>query len=74
MFENQTKVRIINNNYDIIHNPRVKAKYPALHKAVVCHDRVCKSTIYTLGRKAYEEYLKYCVDHQVGYVCPAGGF
>lgn len=74
MFGATTKVRIINNNYDIAHNPRVKSKYPALHKAVVQHDRVCRGSLYTLGRKAYEEYLKYCVDHQVGYVCPIGRF
>ena len=71
---NHTKVHIINNNYDIIHNPRVKDKYPALHKAVLQHDRVSKSIVYTLGKKAYDEYLKYQTDHSLGYVCPAGGF
>lgn len=69
-----TKVRIINNNYDITHNPKVKAKYPALYNAVQQHDRVSKGIVYTLGRKAYEEYLRYQMDHSVGYVCPSGGF
>jgi len=72
MYDNT--VYIINNNYDITHNPKVKAKYPALYNAVLRHDRVSKSIVYNLGRKAYEEYLKYQMDHSLGYVCLAGGF
>ena len=39
-------VQMVNDNYDVIHNPKVKEKYPTLYKEVVEHDRVSTSSWY----------------------------
>ena len=62
------EVQMIQDNYDIIHNPKVKEKYPQLYDEVVEHDRFSKSFWYKLSDKAYEEYEKYTEDNSIGYI------
>ena len=61
-------VQMVNDNYDIIHNPNVKKKYPTLYKEVVEHDRVSMSSWYDLSDEAYKEYLLYVKDEKIGYI------
>lgn len=61
-------VQMVNDNYDVIHNQKVKEKYPTLYKEVVEHDRVSTSSWYELSDKAYEEYQEYINDKSIGYV------
>lgn len=60
-------VQMVNDNYDIIHNPKVKEKYPTLYQEVIEHDKVSMSSWYDLTDKAYEEYLLYSDDKEIGY-------
>ena len=61
-------VQMVNDNYDIIHNPQVKEKYPSLHKEVINHDKVTMSSWYDLSDKAYEEYRQYVDDNSIEYL------
>lgn len=61
-------VQMVNDNYDVIHNPKVKEKYPTLYKEVVEHDRVSTSSWYELSDTAYKEYQKYINDKSIGYI------
>lgn len=60
-------VQMVNDNYDVIHNPKVKEKYPTLYKEVVEHDRVSTSSWYELSDRAYWEYQQYLNDDAIGY-------
>ena len=60
-------VQIVNDNYDIIHNPKVKQKYLLLYKEVISHDKVSMSSWYDLSDKAYKEYCQYINDNDIGY-------
>ena len=55
-------VQMVNDNYDVIHNPKVKEKYPLLYKEVVEHDKVSTSSWYELSDAAYKEYQEYIND------------
>lgn len=61
-------VQMVNDNYDIIHNTKVREKYPTLYKEVINHDKVNMSSWYDLSDKAYEEYYKYLHDRSIGYL------
>ena len=61
-------VQMIRDNYDIKHNPNVKAKYPLLYAEVIKHDEDSFSSWYDLTDKAYWEYLEYMDDRDIGYV------
>lgn len=61
-------VQMVNDNYDVIHNPKVKEKYPTLYKEVVEHDRVSTSSWYELSDTAYKEYQEYINDKSIGYI------
>lgn len=61
-------VQMVNDNYDVIRNQKVKEKYPTLYKEVIEHDRVSTSSWYELSDNAYEEYQKYINDKSIGYV------
>lgn len=61
-------VQMVNDNYDIIHNPKVKEKYSLLYKEVISHDKVSMSSWYDLSDKAYEEYCQYINDNSIGYL------
>jgi len=61
-------VQMVNDNYDVIHNPKVKEKYPTLYKEVIDHDKVSMSSWYDLTDAAYAEYLLYAEDKEIGYV------
>jgi hypothetical protein len=52
-------VQMVSDNYDILHNDRVKEKYPQLYTEVHQHDTELVSSWYDLSRKAYGEYLNY---------------
>ena len=55
-------VQMVNDNYDVIHNPKVKEKYPTLYKEVI------SSSWYELSDAAYKEYQEYINDKSIGYV------
>ncbi len=61
-------VQMINDNYDIIHNPKVKELYPMLYKEVVEHDKNVLSSWYELSDEAYKEYKLYCDNKEICYV------
>lgn len=61
-------VQMVNDNYDVIHNPKVKEKYPTLYKEVIDHDKVSMSSWYDLTGEAYKEYLLYIDDKEIGYI------
>ena len=61
-------VQMVNDNYDIIHNPKVKEKYSLLYKEVSDHDKISMSSWYDLSDKAYEEYRQYVDDSSIGYL------
>lgn len=52
-------VQMIDDNYDIIHNPKIKEKYPSLYKEVVEHDKLVTSSWYDLSELASKEYKQY---------------
>lgn len=60
--------QIARDNYDIIHNPNVKTKYPTLYKEVLEHDKVSTSSWYDLSSEAYKEFQEYIQDKSIGYV------
>ena len=62
------QVQMVNDNYDVIHNQKVKEKYPTLYKEVVEHDKVSTSSWYELSDNAYKEYQEYINDKSIGYV------
>ena len=66
--ERPNSVQMINDNYDIIHNPKVKKKYPTLYGEVVEHDKVSTSSWYKLSNVAFNEYQDYTKDNSIGYV------
>lgn len=55
-----TRVQMINDNYNIIHDLTVRERYPNLFKEVCEHDRISTSSWYSLSDKAYEEYQEWC--------------
>ncbi len=61
-------VQMVRDNYDIIHNPKVKEKYPELYKEVCEHDKLSGSSWYDLSEAAHDEYEKYIRDIDIGYV------
>lgn len=65
---NLQKVQMVNDNYDVIHNPKVKEKYPNLYKEVIEHDKISSSSWYSLTPVAYAEYQAYAKDKEIGYV------
>ena len=60
-------VQITHDNYDILHNPRVKKLYPNLYKEVFEHDKISNSSWYELSSEAYEEYERYKNNCAIGY-------
>ena len=65
--EGRYPVQMVNDNYDITHNPKVEEKYPILYKEVYDHDKVSVSSWYDLSSEAYEEWTKYIKDTTIGY-------
>lgn len=63
----QSCVRMPHDSFDIIRNPRVREKYPALYDTVVQHNRAKVKSIYNLTAQAYKEYLSYQQDYSIGY-------
>ena len=61
-------IQMVNDNYDVIHNPKVKEKYPTLYKEVVEQDRFITSSWYDFSDTAYLEYQQYVIDDSIGYV------
>lgn len=61
-------VQMVNDNYDIIHNPKVKTKYPTLYQEVIDHDKISMSSWYDLSEQAHKEYVEYINDKSIGYV------
>ena len=61
-------VQMITDNYDILHNKKVREKYPILYAEVLKHDKISSSSWYDFSYSAYEEYLKYRDDKDIGYV------
>lgn len=61
-------IQMITDNYDILHNKKVKEKYPLLYEEVFKHDKISTSSWYNLSYSAYQEYLKYIDDKSIGYV------
>jgi hypothetical protein len=51
---------MINENYDVINDLTVRAKYPVLFNEVCEHDKVSTSSWYSLSDKAYEKYQQWC--------------
>ena len=66
--ENLHHEQIARDNYDILHNQKVKEKYPTLYKEVLEHDKVSTSSWYGLTEKAYTEFQEYIQDKSIGYV------
>ena len=66
--KNLHHVQMVNDNYDIIHNPKVKEKYPELYQEVIEHDKISSSSWYNLTDEAYKEYQEYAQDESIGYV------
>jgi hypothetical protein len=66
--KNLHHVQMVNDNYDIIHNPKVKEKYPKLYQEVIEHDRISTSSWYDLTDEAHQEYAEYSQDKSIGYV------
>lgn len=60
-------VSIVTDNYDVLHNPKVKEKYPTLYQEVYDHDKVSFSSWYDLSNAAYDEWLRYLQDNSIGY-------
>lgn len=58
-------VQMVNDNYDVIHNPNVKAKYPILYAEIIEHDKSSTSSWYDLSDEAYAEYLCYIDDETI---------
>ena len=63
----QSCVRMLHDGFDIIRNPKVKEKYPALYDTVVQHDRAKTKPYYNLTAQAHKEYLAYQQDYSIGY-------
>lgn len=61
------QVQMVKDNYDILHNPQVKLKYPNLYREVKEHDKISTSSWYDLKVDAYNEYLSYLDDASIGY-------
>lgn len=61
-------VQMVKDHYDIIHNPRVKVKYPVLHEEVINHDKESQSSWYSLSGPAFNEYKRYVDDRDIGYI------
>jgi hypothetical protein len=61
-------VQMVKDHYDIIHNPRVKVKYPILHEEVTRHDKSSHSSWYNLSGEAFSEYRRYVEDRDIGYI------
>ena len=64
---NKHTVQMVCDNYDVLHNPKVKEKYPTLYEEVYQHDKVSLSSWYTLSDEAYHEFKKYVVDDSISY-------
>lgn len=60
-------VQITYDNYDILHNPLVKEKYPILYDEIYKHDKICHSSWYTLSTEAYKEFHEYKEDETINY-------
>lgn len=65
---NKQSVQMVNDNYDVKHNPKVKELYPTLYEEVVAHDRISVSSWYDLSDEAFEEYQAYRENKDIGYV------
>lgn len=61
-------VQIAQDNYDILHNIKVKEKYPTLYQEVYSHDKICHSSWYKLSELAYKEYNDYIQDTKIEYI------
>ena len=59
---------LVRDNYDILHNPKVKENYPRLYAEVLHHDEKCKSSWYVLSDSAFAEYGAYQNDYKIGYI------
>lgn len=61
-------IQIAIDNYDILHNAKVKEKYPTLYNEVYEHDKVTRSSWYDLSEKGYKEFQEYLKDVNIGYI------
>ena len=63
----QSCVQLINDDFDIAHNPKVQEKYPALYDTVIKHNRASIRKHYNLTAQAHRELLAYQQDYSIGY-------
>lgn len=61
-------VQMVNDNYDIKNNPKVRRLYPTLYAEVIAHDKDLFSSWYDLSNEAFEEYQAYKKNKDIGYV------
>ena len=61
-------IQIRKDNFDIKNNPKVKDKYPELYAQIMRHDKDSFSSWYELTDDAYEEYMDYLQDYDIGYI------
>lgn len=59
-------IQMVNDNYDIIHNVNVRAKYPKLYEEVLAQYSMCHSSWYTLSAEAHREHSLYKKDDTIG--------
>lgn len=64
-------VQLINDSFDIVHNPKVQEKYPALYDAVIKHNRTSVRSYYNFTAQAHREWLAYQQDYSIGYYMEA---
>ena len=65
--DNSRLVQMIVDNYDILHNPKVKEKYKTLYDEVYAHDKVCTSSWYNLSEEAYAGWKEYVANDSIDY-------
>lgn len=57
-------IPIIQNDYDIIHNPDVKTKYPNLYQEVADHDKAAASSWYDPSAITFLKYNQHIEDYE----------
>lgn len=68
MPEGRNSVRMVMDNHDIKFNEKVRERYPDLYHEVLEHDRDSFSSWYSLSDIAYQQWLVYMNDTEIGYV------
>jgi hypothetical protein len=61
-------IQILQDNYDIKNNPKVRELYPYLYGEVKEHDLISFSSWYDLSDEAYKEFQVYLDNRDIGYM------